>query len=173
MVPSAPFHSGRLGSPVRNFSKLDSPRPKSASFPAVTKPLNRSTVARRTEGSRFIILASASMERAFLSAHQPWGLILFKRNVESPDQLRRLTAGKLLQRRERFLVLAALALDSHPILSIRRNRVLVANPLFRHSTLRTLSALGYSSMRDLLRFLSHSFRFSPFLWVLLKDRAIV
>ena len=32
-------------------------------------------------------------ERAFMGEHRPWGLILFKRNVESPDQLRRLTAS--------------------------------------------------------------------------------
>lgn len=31
-------------------------------------------------------------ERAFLAETSPWGLILFKRNVESPEQLRRLTA---------------------------------------------------------------------------------
>src|SRR5687767_44288 len=30
-------------------------------------------------------------ERAFLRSAAPWGLILFKRNVENPDQLRRLT----------------------------------------------------------------------------------
>lgn len=32
-------------------------------------------------------------ERRFLSSAQPWGLILFRRNVESPEQLRRLTDG--------------------------------------------------------------------------------
>ena len=31
-------------------------------------------------------------ERAFLGDAAPWGLILFKRNVESPDQVKRLTA---------------------------------------------------------------------------------
>jgi len=30
-------------------------------------------------------------ERAFLRIHQPWGLILFKRNVQSPDQISALT----------------------------------------------------------------------------------
>jgi beta-N-acetylhexosaminidase len=30
-------------------------------------------------------------ERAFLSAAEPWGLILFRRNIESPDQVKRLT----------------------------------------------------------------------------------
>lgn len=29
-------------------------------------------------------------ERSFLAAHSPWGLILFARNVETPDQVRRL-----------------------------------------------------------------------------------
>src|SRR4051812_11263454 len=32
-------------------------------------------------------------ERAFFAATEPWGFILFARNVESPDQLRRLTAA--------------------------------------------------------------------------------
>ena len=32
-------------------------------------------------------------ERAFLAETQPWGLILFRRNVASPDQLRALTAS--------------------------------------------------------------------------------
>src|SRR5580698_2046191 len=32
-------------------------------------------------------------ERAFLRETQPWGLIVFKRNVEAPDQLRALVAG--------------------------------------------------------------------------------
>ena len=36
-------------------------------------------------------LALNEDERAFLSAHQPWGLILFKRNVQSPDQITALT----------------------------------------------------------------------------------
>lgn len=31
-------------------------------------------------------------ERSFLSESAPWGLILFRRNVEDPDQVRRLTA---------------------------------------------------------------------------------
>src|SRR4029077_9606918 len=31
-------------------------------------------------------------ERAFLDDAQPWGLILFKRNVETPEQVRRLGA---------------------------------------------------------------------------------
>ena len=31
-------------------------------------------------------------ERAFLGEAAPWGLILFKRNIESPDQVKRLTA---------------------------------------------------------------------------------
>ena len=35
--------------------------------------------------------ALSTEERRFFEAAQPWGLILFKRNVESPDQLRRLT----------------------------------------------------------------------------------
>jgi len=35
-------------------------------------------------------LELTSAERGFLEAERPWGLILFKRNVESPDQLRRL-----------------------------------------------------------------------------------
>ena len=30
-------------------------------------------------------------ERSFLRVHQPWGLILFKRNVQSPDQISALT----------------------------------------------------------------------------------
>ncbi len=33
-----------------------------------------------------------SEEHAFLERTDPWGLILFRRNVDSPDQLRRLTA---------------------------------------------------------------------------------
>ncbi len=32
-------------------------------------------------------------ERAFFAEVQPWGFILFRRNVESPDQVRRLTAS--------------------------------------------------------------------------------
>lgn len=32
-------------------------------------------------------------ERAFLREASPWGLILFKRNIEDPDQVRRLTDG--------------------------------------------------------------------------------
>jgi beta-N-acetylhexosaminidase len=32
-------------------------------------------------------------ERAFFRDSQPWGLILFKRNIEMPDQVRALTAG--------------------------------------------------------------------------------
>src|SRR5712691_29158 len=32
-------------------------------------------------------------ERAFFREAEPWGLILFKRNVESPEQVRRLVAG--------------------------------------------------------------------------------
>ena len=32
-------------------------------------------------------------ERAFFAEVQPWGLILFRRNVESPEQVRRLTAA--------------------------------------------------------------------------------
>src|SRR6185503_11539408 len=32
-------------------------------------------------------------ERAFMRDSGPWGLILFKRNVESPEQLRALTAS--------------------------------------------------------------------------------
>ncbi len=31
-------------------------------------------------------------ERSFLCEAEPWGLILFARNVETPDQVRRLTA---------------------------------------------------------------------------------
>ena len=37
--------------------------------------------------------ALADAERAFLAETQPWGLILFRRNVESPDQLRALVAA--------------------------------------------------------------------------------
>ena len=33
-----------------------------------------------------------SAERAFIAETQPWGLILFRRNVDSPDQLRALTS---------------------------------------------------------------------------------
>ena len=34
----------------------------------------------------------AAEERRFFAAADPWGFILFARNVETPDQLRRLTA---------------------------------------------------------------------------------
>ena len=34
-----------------------------------------------------------AQERAFMGEHRPWGLILFKRNVDNADQLRRLTAS--------------------------------------------------------------------------------
>ena len=37
-------------------------------------------------------LVLSAEERAFLARSEPWGLILFKRNVEAPDQLRRLVA---------------------------------------------------------------------------------
>src|SRR3984885_12416274 len=37
--------------------------------------------------------ALTAEERAFLREAQPWGLIVFKRNVEAPDQLRALVAG--------------------------------------------------------------------------------
>ena len=37
--------------------------------------------------------ALADDERDFLAAARPWGLILFRRNVESPDQLRALSAA--------------------------------------------------------------------------------
>jgi beta-N-acetylhexosaminidase len=37
--------------------------------------------------------ALTSEERAFLREAQPWGLIVFKRNVEAPDQLSALVAG--------------------------------------------------------------------------------
>lgn len=36
-------------------------------------------------------LALSSEERAFVAEAAPWGLILFRRNVENPDQVRRLT----------------------------------------------------------------------------------
>jgi beta-N-acetylhexosaminidase len=36
--------------------------------------------------------ALAAEERAFLRASEPWGLILFRRNIEAPDQVRRLVA---------------------------------------------------------------------------------
>ena len=32
-------------------------------------------------------------ERAFFANAQPWGFILFARNLEAPDQVRRLTDG--------------------------------------------------------------------------------
>ncbi len=32
-------------------------------------------------------------ERDFLKAEQPWGFILFRRNVDSPDQVRKLVAS--------------------------------------------------------------------------------
>src|SRR5215831_19353113 len=35
----------------------------------------------------------APAERAFLRENDPWGLILFKRNIEAPAQVARLTAG--------------------------------------------------------------------------------
>lgn len=38
-------------------------------------------------------LTLTEAEHRFLAATQPWGLILFKRNVDSPEQLRRLTAS--------------------------------------------------------------------------------
>ena len=38
-------------------------------------------------------LSPTSWERGFLRAADPWGFILFGRNVESPGQLRRLTAA--------------------------------------------------------------------------------
>src|ERR1700735_2239101 len=37
--------------------------------------------------------ALTSEERAFLREAQPWGLIVFKRNVKAPDQLSALVAG--------------------------------------------------------------------------------
>jgi beta-N-acetylhexosaminidase len=37
--------------------------------------------------------ALTTQERSFLRAAEPWGLIVFKRNVETPDQLRDLVAG--------------------------------------------------------------------------------
>src|ERR1700686_4873575 len=37
--------------------------------------------------------ALTSHERSFLREAEPWGLIIFKRNVETPDQLRALVAG--------------------------------------------------------------------------------
>src|ERR1700747_2158617 len=37
--------------------------------------------------------ALTSDERSFLRQAEPWGLILFRRNVEAPDQLRALIAG--------------------------------------------------------------------------------
>ena len=37
--------------------------------------------------------ALTDAEREFLREADPWGLILFKRNIESPDQVRRLIAG--------------------------------------------------------------------------------
>ena len=36
-------------------------------------------------------LALSPEERAFFAEARPWGLILFRRNVESPDQIRALT----------------------------------------------------------------------------------
>lgn len=38
-------------------------------------------------------LALSADEQRFFEAAQPWGLILFKRNVELPDQVRRLTSA--------------------------------------------------------------------------------
>ena len=38
-------------------------------------------------------LALSRAERDFLKAEQPWGFILFRRNVESPDQVRKLVAS--------------------------------------------------------------------------------
>jgi beta-N-acetylhexosaminidase len=35
----------------------------------------------------------SSVERAFLRDAEPWGIILFKRNIENPQQVRRLTAS--------------------------------------------------------------------------------
>jgi beta-N-acetylhexosaminidase len=35
----------------------------------------------------------SSAERAFLREAEPWGMILFKRNIENPQQVRRLTAS--------------------------------------------------------------------------------
>src|SRR5882724_8640260 len=37
--------------------------------------------------------ALTNQERSFLRAAEPWGLIVFKRNVETPDQVRGLVAG--------------------------------------------------------------------------------
>src|ERR1700726_1676052 len=37
--------------------------------------------------------ALTSNEQSFLREAEPWGLIIFKRNVETPDQLRALVAG--------------------------------------------------------------------------------
>src|SRR5260221_11855729 len=37
--------------------------------------------------------ALTAQELAFLREAEPWGLIVFKRNVEAPDQLRGLIAG--------------------------------------------------------------------------------
>src|ERR1700693_415148 len=49
-------------------------------------------------GARAFIAGSAgtiltAQERAFFRDSEPWGLILFKRNIETPDQVRRLTAS--------------------------------------------------------------------------------
>ena len=38
-------------------------------------------------------LALSAQETEFLTRTDPWGLILFRRNVDAPDQLRRLTAA--------------------------------------------------------------------------------
>ena len=37
--------------------------------------------------------AVTPVERAFLREAEPWGLIIFKRNIEAPEQVRRLVAG--------------------------------------------------------------------------------
>ena len=38
-------------------------------------------------------LALDAAERAFMAREQPWGLILFKRNIDTPEQVRALTAS--------------------------------------------------------------------------------
>src|ERR671933_2954302 len=46
-------------------------------------------------------LALTADERAFLRDAEPWGLILFKRNIDSPEQVRRLVAdARAASRRE-------------------------------------------------------------------------
>src|SRR5205814_3785546 len=61
-------------------------------------PLRRKTLYPAPMTARAFITGLAGttptpQERAFLRESDPWGLILFKRNIDMPDQVQRLTAS--------------------------------------------------------------------------------